>query len=100
MLRHHWLLPPASQVLVPIPGAETAPTREEGEIVIFYEHFYRGFGHPASPFFSEWLHFFGLEPHHLASNAILQLSAFVVLCDGFLGIKPHLDLWRSLFFFK
>ncbi|KAI4981345.1 hypothetical protein ZWY2020_021830 [Hordeum vulgare] len=91
-LRHHRLLPPASQVLVRIPGAETAPTPAAREIVVFDEHFYRGFGLPASPFFFEWLHFFGLQPHHLAPNAILQLSAFVVLCEGFLGIEPRLDL--------
>ncbi|KAE8799687.1 hypothetical protein D1007_24935 [Hordeum vulgare] len=99
-IRHHRLLPPASQVLVRIPGAETALTPAVGEVVVFNEHFYRGFGLPASSFFSEWLHFFGLQPHHLAPNAILQLSAFVVLCEGFLGIEPRLDLWRSLFFFK
>ncbi|KAE8768458.1 hypothetical protein D1007_60069 [Hordeum vulgare] len=98
-LRHHRTLPPTSQVLVRIPGAETTPTPEEG-IVVFDEHFYRGFGLPASPFFSDWLNFFGLQPHHLAPDAILQLSAFVILCEGFLGIEPRLDLWRSLFFFK
>ncbi|KAE8784776.1 hypothetical protein D1007_41525 [Hordeum vulgare] len=74
-LRHHRLLPPASQMLVRIPGAETAPTPVAGEIVVFDEHFYRGFGLLASSFFSEWLHFFGLQLHHLAPNAILQLSA-------------------------
>ncbi|KAE8773066.1 hypothetical protein D1007_54849 [Hordeum vulgare] len=99
-LRHHRLLPPVSQVLVRIPGAETAPKPAAGEVVVFNEHFYRGFGLLASSFFSEWLHFFGLQPHHLAPNAILQLSAFVVLCEGFLGIEPRHDLWRSLFFFK
>ncbi|KAE8799039.1 hypothetical protein D1007_25663 [Hordeum vulgare] len=99
-LCHHRLLPPPSQVLVQIPGAETAPTPTIGEVVVFNKHFYRGFGLPASSFFSEWLHFFGLQPHHLALNAILQLSAFVVLCEGFLGIEPRLDLWWSLFFFK
>ncbi|KAE8805569.1 hypothetical protein D1007_18394 [Hordeum vulgare] len=99
-LRHHRLLPPASQVLVRIPSAETAPTPAVGEVVVFNEHFYRGFGLPASAFFFEWLHFFSLQPHHLAPNAILQLSAFVVLCEGFLGIEPHVNLWRSLFFFK
>ncbi|KAE8796334.1 hypothetical protein D1007_28709 [Hordeum vulgare] len=99
-LRHHRLLPPVSQVLVRIPGAETAPTPAVAEVVVFNEHFYRGFGLPASSFFSEWLHFFGLQPHHLAPNAILQLSTFVVLCEGFLGIEPRLDLWQSLFFFK
>ncbi|KAE8808021.1 retrotransposon ty3-gypsy subclass [Hordeum vulgare] len=99
-LRHHQLLPPVSQVLVRIPGAETAQTPVAGEVVVFNEHFYRGFGLPAISFFSEWLHFFVLQPHHLAPNAILHLSAFVVLCEGFLGIEPHHDLWRSLFFFK
>ncbi|KAE8781181.1 hypothetical protein D1007_45579 [Hordeum vulgare] len=94
------MLPPASQVLVRTPGAETAPTPVAGEIVVFDEHFYTGFGLPASSFFFEWLHFFGLQPHHLAPNAKLQMSAFVVLCEGFLGIEPRLDLWRSLFFFK
>ncbi|KAE8801907.1 hypothetical protein D1007_22415 [Hordeum vulgare] len=59
-LRHHRLLPPASQVLVRIPGAETAPTPAVGEFVVFNEHFYRGFGLPATSFFFEWLHFFGL----------------------------------------
>ncbi|KAE8818800.1 hypothetical protein D1007_03401 [Hordeum vulgare] len=52
----------------------------------------RGFGLRASSFFSEWLHFFSLQPHHMAQNAILQLSAFLVLCEGFLGIEPRLDL--------
>ncbi|KAE8777958.1 hypothetical protein D1007_49184 [Hordeum vulgare] len=83
-LRHHRLLPPASQV----------------SVVVFAEHFYRGFGLPASSFFAEWLQFFGPQPHHLASNAILQLAAIVVLCEGFVGIEPRVDLWRNLFFFK
>lgn len=41
-----------------------------------------------------------LQPHHLASNAILQLLAFVVLSEGFLGVEHRLDLWQSVFFFK
>ncbi|KAE8802554.1 hypothetical protein D1007_21743 [Hordeum vulgare] len=94
------MLPPASFVTVRIPGAETAPTPQEGEIVVFDEHFYRGFGLPASTFFSNWLVFFSLQLHHLAPNAILQLSSFVILCEGFLWIEPCLDLWQSLFFLK
>ncbi|KAI5017950.1 hypothetical protein ZWY2020_042838 [Hordeum vulgare] len=99
-LHHHRLLPPASQVLVRLPSTETAPAPAAGEVVVFVEHFYWGFGLPASSFFAEWLHFFGLQPRHLAPNAILQLAAFVVLCEGFMGIEPRVDLWRSLFFFK
>ncbi|KAE8775487.1 hypothetical protein D1007_51995 [Hordeum vulgare] len=99
-LRHHRLLPPASQVLVRLPSSETAPAPAAGEVVVFVEHFYRGFGLRASSFFAEWLQSFGVQPHHLAPNAILQLAAFVALCEGFVGIEPRVDLWRSLFFFK
>ncbi|KAE8782580.1 hypothetical protein D1007_44049 [Hordeum vulgare] len=59
-----------------------------------------GFGLPANALFVEWLRFFGLQQHHLAPNAILQMSAFVVLCEGFVGIEPLVGLWCSLFFFK
>ncbi|KAE8789689.1 hypothetical protein D1007_36119 [Hordeum vulgare] len=89
---HRRLLPPASLVAVRIPGAETSPKPQEGEVVVFDEHFYRGFGLPASAFFNNFLTFFGLQPHHLVPNAILQLASFVVLCEGFLGIEPCLDL--------
>ncbi|KAE8786681.1 hypothetical protein D1007_39504 [Hordeum vulgare] len=94
------MLPPACLVTVRIPDAETTLTPREGEIVVFEEHFYKGFGLSASTFFSNWLIFFGLQPHHLAPNAILQMYAFVVLCEGFLGIEPRRDLWQTLFFFK
>ncbi|KAE8803981.1 hypothetical protein D1007_20141 [Hordeum vulgare] len=100
VLRHHRLLPPVSQVSVRLPGSEASPAPVAGEVVVFAEHFYRGFGLPASSFFAEWLQFFGLQPHHLAPNAILQLAAFVVMCEGFVGIEPRVDLWCSLFFFK
>ncbi|KAE8814196.1 hypothetical protein D1007_08621 [Hordeum vulgare] len=86
-LRHRRMLPPASQVSVWIPSTEIAPTPEEGEIVVFDELFHTGFGLLASTFFSNWRIFFGLQPHHLVPNAILQLSAFVILCEGFLGIE-------------
>ncbi|KAE8807404.1 hypothetical protein D1007_16177 [Hordeum vulgare] len=99
-LHHRRMLPPASLVSVRIPDTETAPTPQEGEVVVFDKHFYRGFGLPASTFFPNWLIFFGLQPHQVAPNTILQLSAFVVLCDGFLGNEPRLDLWQSLFLFK
>ncbi|KAE8797056.1 hypothetical protein D1007_27842 [Hordeum vulgare] len=99
-LRHHRLLPLASQVSVRLPSSKASPAPVVGEVVVFAEHFYQGFGLPASSFFAEWLKFFGLQPHHLAPNAILQLAAFVVLCMGFVGIEPCVDLWRNLFFFK
>ncbi|KAE8806359.1 hypothetical protein D1007_17410 [Hordeum vulgare] len=99
-LHHRRMLPPTSLVTLRIPGAENAPKPQEGEVVLFEEHFYSGFGLPASAFINKFLSFFGLQPHHLAPNTILQLASFVVLCEVFLGIEPRLDLWQSLFFFK
>ncbi|KAE8814376.1 hypothetical protein D1007_08445 [Hordeum vulgare] len=99
-LRHHRLLPLASQVSVRLPSSDTSPAPVAGEVVFFVEHFYRGFGLPASSFFAEWLQFFSLQPHHLVPNTVLQLAAFVVLCEGFVGIEPCVDLWRNLFFFN
>ncbi|KAE8805736.1 hypothetical protein D1007_18078 [Hordeum vulgare] len=100
VLRHHRLLPPASQVSVCLPGSETSLAPVAGDVVVFVEHFYRNFGLPARSFFVEWLQFFGVQPHHLAPNAILQLATLVFLCEGFVGIEPRVDLWCSLFFFK
>ncbi|KAE8792494.1 hypothetical protein D1007_32963 [Hordeum vulgare] len=94
------MLPSEDLVAARVPGAEAAPTPEKGEVVVFEEHFYRGFGLPASDFFARFRSFLGLQPHHLAPNAILQLAAFIVFCEGFIGIEPRLELWRKLFFFK
>ncbi|KAE8791336.1 hypothetical protein D1007_34234 [Hordeum vulgare] len=54
-LRHHQLLPPASQVSVRLPGSEASPAPVAGEVVVFAEHFYRGFWLPASSILAEWL---------------------------------------------
>ncbi|KAE8819889.1 hypothetical protein D1007_02263 [Hordeum vulgare] len=99
-LRDHRILPQANLVATQVPGVEAAPTPEKGEVVVFEEHFYRGFVLPVSDFIARFITFFGLQPHHLAPNAILRLAAFVVLCEGFMGIEPRLDIWRKPFFFK
>ena len=59
-----------------LPGPETSPDLKEGEYVVFVEHFERGFGLPASPFFRSFLNKFGLQPHQLPANAFTTLSAF------------------------
>ncbi|KAE8796962.1 hypothetical protein D1007_27913 [Hordeum vulgare] len=59
-----------------------------------------GFELSVSNFFRRFLTHFGLQPHHFAANVILQVAAFVSLCEVYLGIEPHLDLFHWLFFFK
>ncbi|RLM60257.1 hypothetical protein C2845_PM14G08270 [Panicum miliaceum] len=52
---------------------------------------------PAHRFFRGFLDTFSLELQHLTSNLVLQLAAFVTLCESFLGIKPHKALFLRLF---
>ena len=65
--------------------------------MVFYPHFKHRFGLPASSFFHNFLEFFGLQPHHLGTGAIVELSGFITLCEGYLGVEPSIDLWVHFF---
>lgn len=43
------------------------------------------------------LHYYGIELQHLNPNEIQHISAFVALCDGYLGIEPNFSLWKYFF---
>jgi hypothetical protein len=43
------------------------------------------------------LHYYGVELHNLNPNSIAQAAIFVAVCEGFLEIDPHRDLWTHLF---
>ena len=97
-LRKTRRLPGADQVRVRLALArEITPEPEEGERVVFRSHFLRGIGLPASAFFHSFLDFNQLQPHHLTPNTVVLLSAFVTLCEGFLGDLPTLALWGEFF---
>ena len=53
-----------------------------------------------SDFFRGLLHHWGIQVHHLTPNSILHISIFVHLCEAFLGVEPHLDLFQHLFHLK
>ena len=82
------------------PEREISPVPEEGERVVFRSHCLCGLGLPASSFFKSFLEFYGLQPHHLTPNTVVMLSAFVTLCDGFLGVLPTIELWGEFFYTK
>jgi hypothetical protein len=82
-----WIAPPS--------GA--APSPPPGYVLSFVSFHERGFGVPASRFMRAILHFYGVELHNLNPNSIAQAAIFVVVCEGFLGIDPHWDLWTHLF---
>ena len=71
-----------------------------GEIVAFAPYFERGLGLPCSAFFSGLLSYYKIQFHHLTPNFFVHISIFVHLCEGFLGIEPHFELFRFLFHLK
>ena len=93
LLRKTRRLPSVEKVEVRLaPAKELMLEPWEGERVVFRSHFLRGIGLPVSAFFRSWLEFYQLQPHHLPPNTVVLLSAFVTLCEGYLGVLPTLDL--------
>ena len=68
------------------------------DYVVSFAHFHEhGFVTPAHRFLRGLLHYYKIEVQHLNPNGIQHMAAFVALCEGFLGISPHFDLWRYFF---
>ena len=63
------------------------PTPRPHERVVFLTHFLRGLGFPIYPFVRGLMLYYVLDFHNLAPNFILNISAFIVVCEAFLRIK-------------
>lgn len=46
------------------------------------------------------LRFYGCQLHHITPNGVLHIANFITLCECFLGIEPHFELWRYFFLVK
>ena len=79
---------------------EDRPYENIGEIVAFAPYLERGLGFPCSFFFSGLLRYYRIQLHHLTPNSFVHISIFVHLCEAFLGIEPHFELFRFLFLLK
>jgi hypothetical protein len=79
------------------PESEADLTPSPGYMVSFIPFHERGFGVPASRFMRALLHHYGVELHNFNPNSIAQAAIFTAVCEGFLGIDPHWDLWTHLF---
>jgi len=78
----------------------SCPSEETNKTILFSSFVERGFGFPTSDFFRGLLFHWGIQAHHLTPNSILHISIFVHLCEAFLGIEPHFDLFKHLFHLK
>ena len=52
---------------------------------------------PPHLFFQGLLHHCQIELQHLNPNRIQHIVAFIAMCEGYLGIKPHFELWIYFF---
>jgi len=68
-----------------------------GEIVVFEDFFKRGFGVPIHPFLQGLLLYYEIGICNLHPNSILLISTFIHLCEAYVRIEPHFDLFRYLF---
>ena len=94
------LLAPNTDLARPVwivPGSATTPNPPSSYVVSLAWLHERGFGVPAGKFIRALCHHYGEELHNFAPNAISQAAVFVVVCEGYLGMPVHWDLWRHLF---
>ena len=73
------------------------PFEKTSKIVLFKAFVERGLAIPACDFLRGLLFFWGIQLHHLTPDSILHIAIFVQLCEAFLGIHPHFDLFKSIF---
>ena len=73
------------------------PFEKTSEIVLFKAFVEHGLAIPTCDFLRGLLIFWGIQLHHLTPDSILHMAIFVHLCETFLRIHPHFDLFKSLF---
>ena len=80
-----------------VPSREDAPAPPDGYVISFMPFHERGLMVPPHPFFRGLLHHYQIKLQHLNPNEIQHIVAFIVMCEGYLGIEPHFELWRYFF---
>ena len=79
---------------------EPVPNPQGNERVVTKAVLERGFSFPPSEFFIEVLEHFNVQPHNISPNSITALSSYVAVCEGYLGIRPRLDLFKYYYMVK
>ena len=79
---------------------EPFPMPNTDEVIVFEDYFWRGLGFPVHSFLRDLLVFWSISLCNLHPNTILHISIFIHFCEAFLGILPHFNLFRHLFWLK
>lgn len=65
--------------------------------VVHAQFMHKGLSLPLHNFMHGLLHFYDCQLHHITPNGVLHIVNFVMLCECFLGMQPHFELWRYFF---
>jgi hypothetical protein len=74
-----------------------SPTLAEGYVVSFMAFYERGFSMPSHQFRCSLLQHYRMKLHNMTPSGILHIAAFVTLCEAYMGVDPHFDLWNYFF---
>jgi hypothetical protein len=81
-------------------AGEPFPTPHTNQLVVFEDYFFHGFGIPVHPFLCGLIDYYGINLCNLSLNSILHVSMFINLCESYLGILPHFNLFCHFFYLK
>jgi hypothetical protein len=65
---------------------ESYPDPRPGEIVVFKDFYWRGFGNPCHPFLQKLCDYYRISICNLHPNSIVSMSVFITLYESYLGI--------------
>jgi hypothetical protein len=95
------VLPPNSDASHPVWIAPTSVKREPqppcGYMVSLARLHEWGFGVPTGRFIRSHCHHYKVELHNFSPNSISQAAVFVAVCEDYLGVEVHWELWMHLF---
>jgi len=86
--RPEWIAPAADH---------REPRPPKGYVVSFTKFHCHGSGSPPSRFMWALCHHYGVELQHFSPNAVTAAAVFAAVCEGYLGMMPHWDLWLHLY---
>ena len=80
-------------------GVQTCalPILRAGYYPIFLHTLFAGLVPPFSHFLMAILDTYQIQLLHLHPNSILILSIFAYLCEAYIGVRPSVDLFRSIY---
>ena len=81
-----------------VPVGEAFPQPRASEVISFLAFHKRGLGYPVHGFLRGLLNEWGLELQHLNPTGVLHIAGFITVYEAFLGMEPHMDFFRWIFF--